>query len=378
MRVIEITGEDRTQNESFRSLPFRLYADNHCWVPPLASSSRDWFDRARNPFYRHSQAAFFLATDDSGTALGRLAVLDNRLSNNYQKSSTAFFYLFECENDLEAARALFGSAAQWARKRNLNALFGPKGFNAMDGMGLLVEGFEHTPVFGVPYSLPYYPALLEGLGFSPHRDLLSGYLDRSIEFPERIHQLAVKVAQRRGLQIQRFTSRRDLRKISGDIRSLYNASLAQMPDNPPLTKEETEALARQLLWFADPKIIKIVRKNSRPVGFILAYPDISAAVQKTGGKMVPFGWMRLLLELRLTRRVILNGAGIIPEEQGLGSTAILISEIARDLLQSRYDVAELVQIRAENERMLREVQKFGVKFYKRHRIYRKSLTVGIR
>jgi len=376
MRVIEITGENRDQIKDFLSLPHRLYANYAHWVPPLASGARSWFDRARNPYYRHSQAAFFLAVDDSGTALGRLAVLDNRLYNNHQNASTAFFHLFECENDPEVANALFEAASHWAIERNLDSLLGPKGFSAMDGMGLLVEGFEHQPVLGIPYNLPYYPQLIEGLGFTTHRDLLSGYLDRSIEFPERIHRLALKVAQRRGLHIQRFTSRRDLRKISGDIRSLYNASLGEMPDNPPLTPEETEALARQMLWFADPKIIKIVRMDARPVGFILAYPDISDAVKQTGGKILPFGWIRLLIELFSTRRVILNGAGILPEEQGLGSTAILISEIARDLFRSRYNFAELVQIRSENERMLREVRKFGVEFYKRHRMYHKILNVG--
>lgn len=376
MQVLEITNENRDHVGAFLSLPHRLYANQPLWVPPLQASARGWFDRAHNPFYQHSQAAFFLALDSSGTPLGRIAVLENSRFNKSQGATNAFFHLFECENDLTPARALFNAAEAWACRRNLDTLVGPKGFSAMDGMGLLIDGFEHQPVLGVPYNLAYYARLLEAVGFETYRDLLSGFLDRSIEFPERIHHLAQKVAQRRGLHIERFTRRKDLTRIAGELRTLYNTTLATMPDNPPLTQEEADELARHMVWFADPRLIKVVRRGERPVGFILAYPDISAAVRKCGGRTLPFGWFHLLTGLVRTRRVILNGAGIIPEEQGLGSTTILISEIARDLLNSRYEFAELVQIRGENERMLREVQKFGVHFYKRHRMYRKHLPVG--
>ncbi|MEJ2012897.1 MAG: hypothetical protein P8X64_11840 [Anaerolineales bacterium] len=204
--------------------------------------------------------------------------------------------------------------------------------------------------------------------------MLSGYLDRSIDFPDRIHRLARKVAERRGLQIARFKNRRDLRKIVPQIRSLYNAALADMPDNAPLTEDEANAIAQQMIWFADPSIIKIVLKDDQPVGFIFAYPDISAAVQRTRGRLFPLGWIDILLELRRTKWVNLNGAGIVAEQRGLGSTAILISEIAVDLLNSRYDYADFVQIRADNDKMLREVAGFGVEFYKRHRLFRKPLS----
>ena len=374
MQVFEINPSAKQEIDRFLALPFRIYANSPHWVPPLEMNARRWFDRQRNPFYRHSQAAFFLATSDTGQAIGRLAILDNANHNQYHQSHTAFFYLFECEDNQEAAHGLFEAACEWARLRGLNLLVGPRGFSAMDGAGLLVEGFEHRPAFGIPYNPPYYRRLIEAEGFELQRDMLSGYLDRRIEFPERVHRLARKVAERRGLTISRFKSRRDLRRIVPQIRALYNGALADMPDNAPLTADEAQAIAQQMIWFADPSIIKIVSKEDEPVGFIFAYPDISAAVQRTRGRLFPFGWLDILFELRRTKWVNLNGAGIIAEQRGLGSTAILISEIAVDLLNSRYDFADLVQIRADNDKMLREVSQFGVEFYKRHRLYRKGLN----
>jgi hypothetical protein len=141
-----------------------------------------------------------------------------------------------------------------------------------------------------------------------------------------------------------------------------------------------KALADQMLWFADPKLIKIVLKIAdqpgepdRPVGFLLAYPDISAALQRSRGRLFPLGWLQLLLELRRTRWINVNGAGMIPEYRGLGGTAVLFSEMAKSVRGSRYEHADLVQIAANNDRMHRELRDIGVDFYKAHRMYERPL-----
>jgi hypothetical protein len=188
-----------------------------------------------------------------------------------------------------------------------------------------------------------------------------------------VHAVAEKVARRRGLVITNYTRRSQLRAIVPKIKGLYNAALATMPGNSPLTDAEAQAIANQILWFADPKFIKIVLKDNEPVGFVFSYPDISEAVQRIKGKLLPFGWVQLLLELRRTKWVTLNGAGIIPEQQGLGSIALMFSQLAKDLIASRFDYGDMVQIRSDNEKMLREVEKIGMTFYKRHRLYERSL-----
>src|SRR5512135_1938204 len=151
MRIIQIDTSDRSQARAFLALPFRLYAGTPQWVPPLAGDARAMLDRRRHPFYQHSEAAFFLALDESGQALGRLAVLDNARYNEYNHERTAFFYLFECADDRDTAQGLFEAACAWARGRGLDRIMGPKGFSALDGQGLLVHGFEHRPALGIPY-----------------------------------------------------------------------------------------------------------------------------------------------------------------------------------------------------------------------------------
>ena len=373
MEIIHLNPANRKRVRDFLSLPFRIYRDIPQWAPPLAMDERARLDPRRYPFYRHSAAAFFLAYE-SGQAIGRLAVLDNRLYNDYNHEKTAFFYLFECENNLAAARGLFTLAFDWARRRGLNKIFGPKGFTALDVLGLLVKGFERRPAFGLPYNLPYYPELIEALGFEKANDILSGYMSADIQFPQRIHKLSARIQQRRGLHIARFRTRRELRAMLGNLKALYNGALAGAQGGTPITDEEVKALADQMLWFADPKLIKVVMKDHQPVGFLFAYPDISAALQRTKGRMFPFGWLALLLELRTTDWININGAGMIAEYRGSGGTAILYSEMFKSVTENqRYHHAEVVQIGMENEKMQRELQNFGIDFYKMHRLYRRSL-----
>ena len=394
MDIVQLKHNQKKQVDDFIRLPFSIYRNISQWVPPLQMDERRRLSPKHFPFYRHSRAAFFLAYQQSGPIdgrsnpvdertrpIGRLAVLDNHRYNEFNKTKTAFFYLFECENNKDAATALFDAGFDWARSRGLNSVLGPKGFTPLDGFGLLTKGFEHRPAFGLPYNPAYYVDLIEAQGFIKESEAVSGYLGKEVQFPPRIHHLADRIAQRRGLRILRCNTRHDLRAIMPLLKELYNNSLSGTEGTVPLTDEEISSMANQLIWLADPKLVKLVMKDEDPrqgknkaVGFLLAYPDFSAALQKTKGKLFPFGWLTLLRELRHTDWININGAGLIPEFRGSGGTAILYSEMFKSVSENpRYQHADVVQIGIENENMVREMDNFGIQFYKMHRTYKKDL-----
>ncbi len=373
MKIVRVDQEDKRQVGEFLDLPFTIYRGCPQWVPPLASDAKAMLDRTRHPFYRHSDAAFILVYGDTRHAVGRLAVLDNRHYNEYNREATAFFYLFECDDNSTAAKMLFDTATEWARSRGLNRLWGPKGFTALDGMGMLVRGFEHRPALGIPYNHAYYQRLVEENGFRGTTDVVSGYFGWKARLPEHIHRVAEMVRRRRGLRILTFRSRRDLAKVVPRLQKLYNDSLAGTTGNTPLTDDEARAMADQILWFADPRLIKLIAKGDELVGFVFAYPDISAALQRTRGRLFPFGWIDLLLELRRTRWVNLNGAGIVEKYRGLGGTAILFDEMAKSLRAGKFEHADIVQVGVENDKMQRELRDLGIDFYKMHRMYEKEI-----
>ncbi|MEW6505210.1 MAG: hypothetical protein AB1457_14705 [Chloroflexota bacterium] len=373
--VRQIDLSSRKEVDEFVHLPFRLYRQTRQWVPPIQSDIRQMLNPHRHPFYRHSPAAFFLACRQvQGPPAARLAVLFHHPYNRHNRERTAFFYLFEAEDDSEVVGALFAAGETWARQQGAERLIGPKGFSPLDAMGVLVKGFEHRPAFGIPYNRPYYPALLEACGFQAGEEILSGYLSGKTEFPSKIHHIAERVMQKRGFRVAPLRSQADLRRLIPHLSEMYNRAIMDTPGNAPIDSAEVESILRQVLFFADLKLIKILLKDEQPIGFLLAYPDISAALQRTGGRLWPWGWLYWWLELKRTRWLNINGMGIIEEYRGLGGTAILFSEMYKSIQSGRFQHVEIVQIGTENERMLRELRDLGVEFYKAHRLYHKPIS----
>ncbi|MBN1955346.1 MAG: hypothetical protein JW900_09885 [Anaerolineae bacterium] len=359
--------------QRYIALPYRLYRDTPQWVPPFVHEVKSQLDPQRHPFYQHSQAAFFLALEGD-EAVGRLAVLNNRRYNQHHDRRTAFFYHFEAVNDRAVSRALFDAGFDWARKQGLDRLWGPKGFIAADGQGLLVEGFAHRPALGIPYNPAYYIELFEDAGFTKHLEFISSYADRQLKLSERFLQVADKARQRRGFQAINFRSKAELRAMIPRIAAVYNEAFVQVQGYVPLTESEAYAVGERILAIADPALVKLVMKQDEIVGFILAYPDLSAAVQRCRGRLWPLGWYHLKREFKRTRWLNFNGAGILPPYRGLGGNAILYAEMYRTLTERpQYQHADWVQVQETNYRMLNELETLGVKPYKRHRIYERPL-----
>ena len=372
----------------FLGFPAHLYGDCPQWVPPMDGDARLQLDRQRYPFYRHSDASFFLAVAN-GVPVGRIAVLEHRQHTRPAQTQPiaggdqplprvsaqpdAFFCLFDSVNDLQVARALFEAAAAWAQQRGLASLVGPLGFAAGDSLGLLVDGFEHRAAMGIGYNYDYYARLVEACGFAKAFDLVSCHLTDRAEFPDKIHRLADQMKQRRGLQVVNFRSKRELWALVPQIKQVYNQTLGRMERNAPLTVEEIDAVARRMISVAEPELIKVVLHGDEIVGFLFAFPDLSAAIQRCKGRLWPLGWFWLLREYKRTRWANLNGMAVVPEYQGLGANLILYSEMAKTLQTGRFTDADLVQVRDTNPKMIAELERLGAPVYKRHRVYRKRL-----
>ncbi len=191
VQVEQVDLSDRNQINQFIKFPFRLYQDHPYWVPPILVDMQTALNPQKHPFYEHSAADFFLAKAD-GLVVGRITALENTRYNEYHETRQAQFYYFDCIDELEIAQALFDRVAEWARGRGLNQLVGPKGFGALDGYGLLVEGYEHRQAMTMMnYNHPYYPDLLERQNFRKLVDFVSCYLQADqFRLPERVHRIA--------------------------------------------------------------------------------------------------------------------------------------------------------------------------------------------
>ncbi len=373
MKTLQFEPADRHNRNLFIDFPFKLYKNTPHWVPPFRMDMRKIF-KPNYAFYNYGDAAFFLAKDDNGRVLGRLATVNSYRYNDFHKSRTAFFYYFESVDDPRVAEGLFSKAFEWVKNQGLNHILGPKGFSVLDGFGLLVEGFDHQPAFSQAYNPAYYQDLIEAQGFTKVKDILTGWTDRSSKWPEKILKAAEIIMKRRGIRAPELRTKAELRATADDLHRLYNESLAEPAGNPPITDKDMNQMVSQLLWIADPKLIKLIYKDDKPIGWLLAYPDIGAALQRSKGRLLPFGWLQVLLESKRSKWINLNGVGVIEEYQRLGVTAILINELYKSVMDSdQYQYVELLQFREENINSLLEASNIDIHFHKKHRLYERYL-----
>ena len=374
LTIEKVDTANRAQIRRFIKVPFRLYKQHPQWVPPIRSDVALMLNRKKHPFYEHSTADFFIAVRD-GQDIGRIAALENCNYNKHHDVRTAQFYLFDCEDDSEAAAALFQRVFEWARAHNLDTLVGPKGFSAFDGYGLLQEGFEHRQMMNMMnYNYPYYLRLVDEAGFEKEVDFVSHFvIPEDLRLPERLYRIAERAKRHHRLEVIRFKTKRELRQWAGKIGQAYNNAFVKNWEYVPLTEREISFVVDTIMLVANPKLIKIIAQDGNVVGFAFGWPDVSAAMQRCKGRLFPFGIVDLLLEMRRTSRISGNGVGILPEFQGRGGNALLYSEMERTVGEFGFKYYEMTQIAETAVQMRKDLETLGGKPYKNHRVYRKSL-----
>jgi len=375
LNIEKVDTENKSQVKRFVELPYRLYQDCPQWVPPLYVDAYMYLNRKKHPFHEHSDVEFFIAVRD-GRDVGRIAAIENKPFNAYHKTHTADFYFFECENDSEAAAALFHTVFEWAQTRGLNEIIGPKGLGPLDGYGVLVFGHEHRQTMTMlNYNFPYYQQLVEAQGLEKEVDFVSCFLPADkFQVPERVERITQRVMQRGGLEVKKFKNKKELVSWASRIGKAYNNAFVHNWEYYPLTQREIDFVVSNIMTIADHHLIKIITHGEDVVGFLFAFHDVSAALQRAKGRLFPFGLLDILLELKRTNTVSVNGMGILPEFQGHGGNAMLYSEMGHTLLDfKQFAHVEMTQVAETTEQMRADLKNLNGVEYKNNRVYRKNI-----
>lgn len=372
--IEKIETSNKRQVSDFVQFHYHLYKDTPQWVPPFVNDIKMMLDRTKHPFYEHSDADFWVAKQN-GEIVGRIAAMENRPFNKYHNVKKAQFYLFDCINDQEVANALFYEAFDWCSKRGLDTIVGPKGFSAFDGYGIQIEGHDLRQMMTMMnYNFPYYQQLVENIGFEKEVDFVSCYMHKdTFHLPEKVHLVAEKVKERGRFAVVKFKNKRDLLSYASQIGIAYNNTFVNNWEYYPLTEREIKFLVDNMMVVADPKLIKLITYDDKIVGFLFGFPDISKALQRQKGRITPWGLLDMLLELKRTNWISLNGVGILPEYQGMGGNALMYSEMEHTIRDSDFVHAELTQVAESAVQMRKDLISLGSKAYKNHRVYRRKI-----
>ncbi len=375
LTIEKIDTDNKSQVKRFVEFYYDLYRDCPQWVPPLYIDAYLPLNRKKHPFFHHSEADFFLAVRDD-EVVGRICAGENKPFNAYHKTRKVQFYFFDSIDDPEVAKALFDAVLDWARARGLDTLIGPKGLSPFDGYGIQIEGFEQRQMMTMMnYNYDYYPKLVESLGFEKEVDFVSCYLPAgAFKIPERVERIAQRVMQRGNLTVKRFKSKKELVQWAPRIGETYNKAFIHNWEYYPFSAGDIQYAVDNVFMVADHRLIKLILHGEEIVGFLFAFPDVSAALQRTKGRLFPFGILDILLEMKRTKTVSGNGMGVLPEFQGTGGNALLYYEMGKTMLDfKQFEFVEMTQVAETTKQMRADLKNLNGVEYKNHRVYRKHI-----
>lgn len=366
----------RKEIRHFVDFANELYKDCENYCPPLYNDEVDTFDKTRNPVFDVAECQLFLAYKD-GKTVGRIAALINYRANEHWGVKKVRFGWMDFIDDPEVSRALLDAAAEWGKQKGMTVLNGPVGFTDLDHEGLLIEGYEYLAPLASLYNYPYYEKHMEAYGLTKENDWIEIQIQTPDEVPERIGRVA-KILEARGhYHVDKVRNWKELLahhqyRFFDVIDECYSA----LYNFQPLTQRQKEYYSKYYFSILNFDFVTLVcNEQNEIVGFGIGMPDISKAVRKCGGKLLPFGWYHILKALKAKKieTFDLLLIGVKPELQGSGINALIIADQFPYFKKYGIKIVETTSIMETNTRNQANWFLFPHKIHKRRRAYVKDI-----
>ena len=362
--------------ERFIRLPLRLNAHDPAWRAPLLMERREALTPKTNPFFEHADYQFWLAVKD-GKDVGRISAQIDHLAPTDPKDPGGYFGMIAAEDDPEIFSALFAVAEGWLKERGRTRALGPFNLSINEETGLLVDGFDTPPVVMMGHDQPYIGGRVEALGYKKAKDVYAFMVDVS-EFPEKV-RARVSRPPPPGVRLRPL----DMKRYDEEVRALteiVNEAWSHNWGFTPLTEAETRQLAKSMKPVLDPKLVWFAEIDGEIAGFGVCLPNINEATIGLNGKLLPFGWAKLLWRLKVkgvtTGRVPLMGVKRKFSHGWRGALLpfLLIAAMAREASKAGIREVEMSWILEDNKPMLSIIEAVNSRRYKTYRIYEKRLA----
>lgn len=358
--------------KDFIKLPWKIYKNDPCWVPPLISQQKALFDKKKHPFFEHSEADFFIARR-SNEPVGTIVAIKNNRHNQVHDENVGFFGFFETVPDYQVASKLLDTVMEWAKTKHLEFIRGPENYSQNEVCGLLVDGFDTPPVILMAHNPPYYQNFIEQYGFTKAMDLWAYCMDKNTQIPERVIKVVERIKAHSRATF-RTINKKILNKEIEKVKYIYNNAWEKNWGFVPLTDHEIDHIANELKPIVDQDIVFFAEIEGRPVGFSLAVPDINQALLKINGRLFPFGLLKLLYYSRKIDRLRVIIMGVIKEYRNKGIDSVFYLDTYQKGIAKGYHWGEFSWILENNDPMNTALTNIGAKVYKTYRIYEKKVT----
>ncbi len=359
----------RRQQREFVDFASALYADDPHWTPPLRANQKGLLGFAPHPFYERNEGQAFLAYR-GGEVCGRVLAILNRGHIERYDDRRGFFGFFECVDDTDVAKALFEAVRGWFADRDVYALRGPTNPSLNYELGLLIEGFHEPATFMMTYNPPYYERLIEACGFHKAQDLYAywGHVDMLPKIHARLNPITEQIIEHYNVRVRPLDRARFLEEVSTFL-DIYNRSLVNTWGFVPMSPAEIEHMARGLRYLIVPELALAAEIDGRMVGAVFGLPDFNPRIKQIRGRLLPFGFIRLLWNKRKIKRIRLISTNVLPEYQRMGVGLVLMGGLVPATIAWGIQEAEFSWVLESNSLSRGSLEKGGAKRTKTYRLY---------
>jgi hypothetical protein len=361
--------ETRAEQKRFIRLPWRIYANDPCWMPPLVMAQEELLGFRPHPFYEKSRSQSFLASR-GGTDVGRITAIVNAGHIERYHEQRGFFGFFECDDDPAAARGLFGAARDWLHAQGMTCIRGPANPSLNYECGLLIEGFDTPPFFMMTHNRPYYAGLVEANGFHKVEDLFAfwGRMSMLESIDQKLGVMVEGVKERFGVTVRPL----DRSRFAEEVRmflNIYNSSLAGTWGFVPLSPGEVDHMAASLKHLIVPELALVAEVGGKPVGTVFCLLDYNPRIKAINGRLFPFGFLKLLWNKRGIKRMRAISTNVVPEYQAWGVGLVLTAALVQPVLDWGMEETEFSWVLESNHLSRRTLERGGALVTKKYRLY---------
>jgi len=360
--------------EAFVHFPNQLYKGNPYYVPQIESMDRDTLTPEKNHAFEVCESKYWLAYDEKGEVVGRVAGIINRNYNEKTGEKVCRFGWIDFIDDREVSKALMDTVERYAKENGMKVMSGPMGFLEFDTAGILVEGFNQLPTAYGKYNAPYYESHLVDLGYLKDADFVEYLIKVPEVIPERYARMSQIVSVKNSLHQATLKSRADIEPYLDGVFRCLNSAYSQLHGFTELTQGQCEDLKKQFVTNLNVDYVSIVLDtDEQVVGFGVGLPSLAKAMQKAKGNLLPFGWFHLLRALRKNDTIDLLLIAVDEKYKNKGVNAMIFHKFAEGITKNGIKYIESTRELEDNTSVQNLWRYLEHDLTKRARTYRKSL-----
>jgi len=372
LRVVEV--KTKKQLKRFVEFPYKLYAENPYWIPPLRSDEMNTLRKDKNPAFAYCRARYWLVYKGDKLA-GRIAGIINQRAIDAWGQDYARFGWFDFIDDIEVAKCLLQLVEDWAKEEGLSGIQGPMGFCDLDKEGMLVEGFDELGTFTTQYNYSYYPEYMEMIGYSKDVDWFEYILEVPDKLDDEVTKIAELAKERLQLRTVSFKKVKEVLPYAPAIFELINETYKHLYNVVPLSDEQVKFYIQQYFSVINPDYVNIVLdKEDKLAAFSLGFPSMSKVMQKTKGKLFPLGFIRMLRALKVNNSVDMLLIAVRPDLQSKGVNSLLMKAMAEACWKNGVKIAHCNPQLESNKRVRQQWKHFPSQQNKIRRCYLKEFN----